>query len=90
MGPNFKKLVCQKMAVDAIPPDGGLMDGIKFFQGDIAGAAREAQAWVRQAIDAVKAAPANPYGDDDEAIAGEILRQIEERQNENQNRGDNH
>lgn len=80
MGPNFKKLVCHKMSVDAIPPNGGLMDGIRFLQGDIAGAAREAQAWVRKAIDAVKAAPNNPYGDDDEVIAGEILRQIEERQ----------
>jgi hypothetical protein len=41
--------------------------------------AREAEAWVEQALAAVKAAPGNPYGNDDEAIAGEILSQIEAR-----------
>jgi hypothetical protein len=42
--------------------------------------AREATAWVEQALAAVKSARDNPYGDDDEAIAGEILRQVEARQ----------
>lgn len=77
MPTNVQKLVIQKMTRDAIPDGGGFLDGLKFLQGDLGKAAREAQAWVDEAIAAVKAAPNNPYGDDDEAIAGEILRQID-------------
>lgn len=80
-GPNVKKLIARKMSVDAIPSGGGLADGIKFLMspGRIVAAAREATAWVETAIAAVKAAPDNSFGDDDEAIAGEILRQLEVR-----------
>jgi len=37
--------------------------------------AAEAKAWVRQAIEQVKAAPDNPWGDNDEAIAQGLLVQ---------------
>jgi len=40
---------------------------------------REAQQFGEQALAAVKAAPDNPYGTDDEAIAGELLRRIKEK-----------
>jgi hypothetical protein len=76
MGPNVKSLVIRKMSYGAIPDGGGLMDGIKFLRGDLTKSARKAQEWVDEAIATVKTAPDNPFGDD-EAIAGEILRQIE-------------
>lgn len=80
-GPNVKKLIAHKMSIDAIPNGGGLGDGLKFLmdkQRIIAGA-KAATEWVNQAISVVKTAPDNPWGDDDEAIAGEILRQVKER-----------
>ncbi len=80
-GPNVKRLIVRKMSTDAIPGGGGLADGLRFLTDParIRDSAREATAWVFAAIDAVKAAPDNPFGDDDEAIAGEILRQIDNR-----------
>lgn len=62
-----------------IPDGGGFADGVKALQGDLAARGREASAWVEQQIKAVKLAPDNPYGDDDERIAEEILRGIESR-----------
>jgi len=81
MGPNVKKLITHKMSRDAIPDGGGFADGLSFLSNPerMAKAARAATEWVEHAIAIVKTAPDNPYGDDDEAIAGEILRQIDER-----------
>lgn len=81
MGPNVKKLIAHKMAMDAIPPGGGFADGANFLlSGNLGESGRNAAEWVKQAIHAVKAAPDNPYGDDEEVIAAEILRRIKERQ----------
>lgn len=79
-GPNVKKLIAHKMAIDAIPAGGGFAAGLHFLSDKqrIIDGAKAATAWVEQAIATVKSAPDNPYGDD-EAIAGEILRQLEER-----------
>ena len=81
-GPNVRKLICHKMALIMIPPGtkDGLATGIKALSSakGLGDAAREATAWVFEAIDVVKTAPDNPFADD-EAIAGEILRGIEER-----------
>lgn len=81
MGPNVKKLISHKMALDAVPKGGGLVDAIKFVSDAqrITASARSATEWVMTAIQAVKDAPGSTYTDD-EAIAGEILRQIEEKQ----------
>lgn len=35
---------------------------------------------MQEALRIFKTAPDNPFGDDDEAIAGELLQKIEERQ----------
>lgn len=80
-GPNIKKLIIEKMSASAIPAGGGLAAGIAFLSSvaNIIAAAREATAWVEQAIAVFKTAPDNPFGDDDEAIAGEILAGIEAR-----------
>lgn len=78
-GPNVRRLIAHKVALDAVPKGGGMGDAIKFIStpGAIGDGLREAARWASAAIAAVKAAPGNPYGDDDEAIAGEILRQVE-------------
>jgi phosphosulfolactate phosphohydrolase-like enzyme len=41
--------------------------------------AQKATAWVQGAIAVIKTSPDNPFGDDDEAIAGEILKRLKER-----------
>lgn len=80
-GPNVKRLIAHKMALLLVPKGGGLTGAIQELvtPGNIGKRAQEATAWVTEAIAAVKDAPNNPYGDDDEAIAGEILRLIDER-----------
>lgn len=83
-GPNVRRLIAHKMSLIMVPP--GAKDGFAaavgsmLRPGGIGDAAKEATEWVRQAIAAVKAAPDNPHGDDDEAIAGEILRQVWKKQ----------
>ena len=81
MGPNVRKLIAHKMARDAIPDGGGLAAGIQFLSNpeSVKRGAQEATQWVRDAIAVVKLSPDNPYGDDDEAIAGEIVRRIDEK-----------
>lgn len=74
-GPNVKKLIVHKMTLDMVPTGAGIGDVIEKF-GDLAGYARRATEWVEVALRAVKAAPDNPYGEDDEAIAAEILRKL--------------
>ncbi len=80
-GPNVKKLAIHKMTLDAVPPGGGLASAINFLTtpGRIQSSAKDAVAWVFEAIDVVKSAPDNTFGNDDEAIAAEILRRIDER-----------
>lgn len=77
-GPNVKKLIAHKMSILAIPPGGGLADGVEFLMSKerVIQAAKEATAWVEDAIAVVKSAPDNPFKTDEE-IADEILRRIE-------------
>lgn len=80
IGPNVKRLIAHKASLDAVPPGGGLEDAVEFLvTGKFAEGMKAASDWVRQAIQVIKSAPGNPHGDDDEAIAGELLRRIEER-----------
>ena len=77
-GPNVKKLITRRMAQLMVPDGGGLADGIRELAspGNIGERAREATVWVGEYLAAVKLAPDNPYGDDDEAIAEAILNEI--------------
>jgi hypothetical protein len=79
-GPNVKKLIFAKMAKDAVPAGGNVYDALHFLQSpdNIAGSTKEAAHWVFTVIDAVKAAKDNTLPDD-ESIATEILRRMEER-----------
>ncbi len=80
IGPNVKRLIAHKMSLDAIPPGGGFAAGLDYLLSpDLGKRAGEAAQWVRQAIDLVKTAPGGDARGDDEAIAGELLRQIEDR-----------
>lgn len=91
MGPNVKKLVVRKFLLLCVSDDVGFDAAITVLA--IPGTAeigvlsnperikqliRESQEWVEKAIAAVKAAPDSPY-DDDESIAGELLKRIESR-----------
>lgn len=82
-GPNVKRLIVHKMSVDAVPNNGGPADAIRFLTtpGAVTQSAKAASAWVEEAIRVVRlAAEPNPWKQaDDEAIAGELLRQIETR-----------
>ena len=88
-GPNFKELVIRVMARDAVPEGGGFADAAAFLSSKerILLSAHVAWKWVSLAIQAVRSAPGqNRWKDaDDEAIAGEILKQV--RENEARNRG---
>jgi len=85
IGPNMRRFIAHKSALIMIPP--GCKDPLSVVdvilsKDGIAKAAREATAWCFAAVDAVKAAPDNPHGDDDEVIAGVILAGIDARKAE--------
>ena len=80
-GPYVKKLAIRFMSVDAVPKDGGFGDAIAFLAnpGRVIESARESVANAFAAIDAVKSASDNPYGNDDETIAKAIVEACEKR-----------
>jgi hypothetical protein len=81
IGPNLKKLMVHFMAVDAIPAGGGLQAAVDLIMSPngLRDSAMRSLAQALAAVDAMRAAPDNPYGDDEEVIAGEFVKQIEER-----------
>lgn len=83
IGPNVKRLTIRKMPRDAVPDGGVIVEALGFLSSPdrLSQVARDAAAWVDGAILAVRqAANPNPWRDkSDEDIAGEILRQIEEK-----------
>ena len=83
--PNVKKLIIRYMSVLAIPEGSGqqaIVHGARVFfdPGKLAQLWRESEQWVEKALAAVKAAPDNPYGDDDEAIATELFKRLETKE----------
>lgn len=79
IGPNAKKLLSHFIAREAVPSGGGLGDGLNFLidperrrKG-----IEKAMSDLDAALTAVKSAPDNPYGADDEAIAAAILERVE-------------
>jgi hypothetical protein len=81
IGPNVKQLISHKMSLDAVPPGGGFADAVALLldREKLLASNRAAIDWVKAALAAIKAAPDNTFGEDDEAIAGELLRRIDER-----------
>lgn len=84
MTSNVNLLIIHKMSCDAIPKSGGVADAIGFLANKdaIMETTRRATQWVKDVIALVKTAPDNPYGDDDEAIAGAILKKLTEKKQE--------
>ena len=81
MGPNLKRLAIRFSSARAVPVGGGIGDAIKLL-ADPKKLAANLQAGIvdaHAAIAAVKAAPDNPFGTDDEVIAAELLRLAAER-----------
>lgn len=81
MGQNARELLAYFVAREAIPNGGGLAAGLNFLVDPVArrrGTQRGILA-MQAALAAIKAAPDNPYGDDDEAIAGAILREVQRK-----------
>jgi len=83
IGPNLKKLMIRKMARDAVPPGTGNPMGAAIEsmsdKGRMIALLREALVWCDEAISVMRSAPDNPYGDDEEVIAGAILAEIEKK-----------
>ena len=81
IGPNVSKLIAHKISREAIPAKGGFSDGLTLLSqpDQLLASAKAATAWVFAAIDAVQAAPGGGTYGDDEAIAGEILRRLDNR-----------
>jgi hypothetical protein len=83
-GPNVTKLIVKFIAREAIPSGGGLADGIEFIRNSERRkqVLESAEVKAIQAIQLIKSAPDNPFGNDDEQIAGILLKKIEEKKNE--------
>lgn len=81
LGPNVKRLIAEKMSIDAIPKGGGLADGLKFLSSkeSIVGGFRTAATWVQAALQSVRnsAEPNQFKNASDEEIAAEIIRKME-------------
>jgi hypothetical protein len=83
IGQNMKRLIIEKMSVDAVPAGGGLGAALAFITepGELTKGWREATAWVDQAIAVIRtAAEPNPWRDaSEEEIAAHLLEKIAAR-----------
>ena len=84
LGPHMRSLIAQFMANLAIPPGGGLWDGVQAIMtpGKLGEHFKIAMRHAFLAVDSVKATHDNPYGNDDEVIAEAIVKQVKARQEE--------
>jgi len=80
-GPNVTKLIIKFLSREAIPIGGGLADGIEFFTNPERRkqVLAKAESGALEAVRLIKIAPDNLYGDNDEVIAGVLLKKIDER-----------
>ena len=80
-GANITKLITKFIAREAVPSGGGISSVLEFFQNPERRkqVLEAAETKAIQAIALIKTAPDNPYGNDDELIAGELLKKIAER-----------
>ena len=83
IGPNVKKLIIHKMSLLMVPPKSDFKHAVNQLikPGNIGKMWKEAEEWVKEALQLVKDAPDSTYNDDEE-IAGIILEKIEEKQKE--------
>ena len=85
--PNIKKLIIQKVSLDAVPPGGGFASGVEFLldKDRIVKSFKAAESWVQEAIATTRTAQEpNPFKESsDEEIAEEIMRRVVKRKEEN-------
>lgn len=81
LGPNVKRLLAHFIAREAIPVGGGVADGLNFLTNPErrTSGIEKAMADLDAALIAIKSAPDNPFGNDDEVIAAAILERVERR-----------
>lgn len=81
-GPNVTILITKFIAREAVPPGGGLASAVEFLSNPERRkqVLEMAEFEAIQAIQLIKSAPDNPFGNDDERIASELLDQIQKRQ----------
>jgi hypothetical protein len=81
-GKNVTKLIIRFIAREAVPPGGGINNVAVFFSNaeHRKQIIESAEAKAIAAIQLIKNAPDNPYGDDEEIIAGILLEKIQEKQ----------
>lgn len=84
IGANVRRLMIEFSSTLAVRSGSGtpMQNALNILAkpGGIAGNMREALRQTELALEAMKAAPDNPYGNDDEAIAGEILEELAKRE----------
>lgn len=80
-GPNVTKLIIKFIAHHAVPINGGIADGIEFIRNAERRKAvlESAESDAIRSIQLIKNSPDNPFGNDDEKIAEELLKQIASR-----------
>lgn len=90
LGPNMKRLLAMRVAREAIPAGGGIADGMNFLldRQRMIETSRKALEWCDLAVTAIRSAPDNPYGNDEEAIAGAILANAENSPREENHEGE--
>ena len=80
-GKNVTKLILRFVAREAIPPGKGMGAAVEFFKdaGHRKRVLESAESKAIAAIQLIKDAPDNPYGNDSEVIAGMLLEKIGKR-----------
>jgi hypothetical protein len=90
LGRNVQRLIARKMALDAVPRGGGMVDALNFLSSkdNITKGARVAAAWVKTACDVVRsAAEPNPFKQStDDEIAAYLLEQIAQKEQSHESR----
>lgn len=91
IGANMRRLISYKAAQNTNPDGGGIGGAMNALSsalqtpGHMAEIFSDAQKWADEAVNVIRALPDNPYGDDEEAIAGAFLEEIENRKTERLN-----
>lgn len=87
--PNLKSLLIRFIVMESVPNGGGFAAAMNSISSKerIIENARKGMAQLNLALEAIKAAPDNPYGTDDETIAGVILKSLEDVEKKRTNHG---
>lgn len=79
LGENVKRLFSLTFARMAVPLGSGVAGAMKVIEsGKMPSISRQAMHKVEAMLSSVKAATDNPYGNDDEVIAAELLKRLDD------------